>query len=209
QAPAVGAFARNGGGPVASLDTSLFDECGNPRARFALAEVFGVDSRGLPPTPNAREDLDVNFAKSIGSDYWEKRKNVFEFRQDVSSFLNQGQMATYVGANPVTFKGPAVQVAPRDATTKVLGTIRVKTVEGVPAMPGVVTHAYGKGRVVYLAAGFDAAYYLYAYPYQRLALRHAITWAASGPQPVTVEAPMCVHSTLMQQAKDGERLVLH
>ncbi len=35
----------------------------------------------------------------------------------------------------------------------------------------MVTHTYGKGRVVYLAAGFDSAYYLYAYPYQRLVLR--------------------------------------
>ncbi|HEV3237047.1 MAG TPA: hypothetical protein VGZ25_08670, partial [Gemmataceae bacterium] len=62
----------------------------------------------------------------------------------------------------------------------------------------------------YFAGGFDAAYYLYPYPYQRLALRHAINWAASEPPPVDVEAPMCVHSTLMRQSKDGaERLILH
>jgi hypothetical protein len=73
----------------------------------------------------------------------------------------------------------------------------------------VVTRTHGKGRVVYFAGGLDSGYYLYAYPYQRLALRHAIDWAAAAPAPVKVEAPMCVHSTLLRQTKGGQRLVLH
>jgi hypothetical protein len=107
----------------------------------------------------------------------------------------------------VTFKGPAVQVAPVTAA-RTIATLRTKT-GGAKTMPGAVTHEYGKGRVVYFAGGLDAAYYLYAYPYQRLSLRHAIEWAAGGPAPVTVEAPMCVHSTVMRQERDGERLVVH
>ena len=122
-------------------------------------------------------------------------------------------MQTYVGDNPVTFKGPAVRVSPQGETTQVIATIETKTAAGAPAFPGVVTHAYGKGRVVYFAAGLDAAYYLYSYPYQRLAMKHAVTWAAAAPPPVTVEAPMCVHSTVMRQTKQTEegteRLVVH
>src|SRR5207302_7407110 len=50
----------------------------------------------------------------------------------------------------------------------------------------------------------------YAYPYQRLVLQHAIAWAASGPPPMVVEAPMCVHTTLMRQERGGtERLIVH
>src|SRR6185369_10937 len=172
------------------LDTSLFDEYGTPRDNFALAEVFGVDYRGLPVTSASKEKIDVNFAKSIGPDYWEKRKNVFDFKQAASSFLNQGRMRTYVGDQPVTFKGPAVRVALKGAKARVAGSVRAKGVAGAPELPGVVTHSYGKGRVVYFAAGLDAAYYLYAYPYQRLALRQAILWAAGGPPPLVVEAPM-------------------
>ncbi|MFO0884052.1 MAG: hypothetical protein U0894_07695 [Pirellulales bacterium] len=55
----------------------------------------------------------------------------------------------------------------------------------------MITNQHGKGRVVYFAGGLDAGYYLYAYPYQRLAIKHA-TWAANTPQPVTVDAAMCV-----------------
>lgn len=213
QATAIDQYVRDGGGLVASLDASLFDEFGNPRNNFALASAFGADYRGLPDaTGGTSAELDVNFAKSIGPDYWEKRKNVFDFKQDTASFLNQGRMKTYVGTDAVTFKGPAVKVAPQ-AGTQVVGTLAAKSVAGAPMMPGVMTHAHGAGKVVYLAGGFDAAYYLYAYPYERLILREAIQWAAASPAPLTVQAPMCVHSTLMRQDKTNpsgtERLVVH
>jgi hypothetical protein len=209
QARAIEVFVKNGGGVVASLDASLFDEFGDPRRNFALAEVLGVDYRGLPPVAPVKDkdDLDLNFAKGIGPDYWEKRKNVFDFRQDTGSFLNVGKMKTYVGPEPVTFKGPAVRVAPRGA--KAVATIRGRSADA-PGMPAVLTHVHGKGRVVYFAAGLDAAYYLYPYPYHRLALKHAIQWSAGVPAPIDIAAPMCVHATVMRQTKNGaNRLVVH
>lgn len=212
QTSAVREFVQNGGGLVASLDTSLFNEYGDPRDNFTLSDVLGVDYRGIPDStvnPVAQE-LDVNFAKSIGPDYWEKRKSVFDFRQDVDSFLNQGKMQTYVGADSVTFKGPAVKVAVTDPTAKVIGTMADKAGGVATQTPAVISRSHGKGRVVYFAGGLDAGYYLYAYPYQRLALANAVRWAASAPQPVTVRAPMCVHSTVMrQQYGDKSRLIVH
>lgn len=209
QVSALEQYVKNGGGLVASLDTSLFDEFGDARKNFALANVLGVEYRGLPSeSRNTKEEIDINFAKSIGPDYWEKRKSIFDFKQDTASFLNQGKMKTYVGDESVTFKGAAVKVALKSANAKVLGTLRTRT-EGAKQMPGVVTHTFGKGKVVYFPAGFDSAYYLYSYPYQRLVLRSAIDWAASAPLPMAVEAPMCVHATLMRQTKNGERLIVH
>jgi hypothetical protein len=210
QVTAIEGFVKQGGGLVASLDTSLFDEYGDPRANFALGDVLGIDYRGLPVVPAGKDEIDVNFATSIGPDYWEKRKNIFDFKQDPASFLNKGKMKAYVGDQAVTFKGGAVRVGVKDKTAKVLGTLRARSVSGGSEFPGIIAHSYGKGRVVYFAGGFDSAYYLYSYPYQRLALRHAITWAASAPQPVVIDAPMCVHATLMGQKKGGaERLIVH
>jgi hypothetical protein len=194
QVAAVDRFVRAGGGLVASLDTSLFDEFGTPRAGFALGDVLGVDYRGetIPEAAPGRDDLDVNFAKAIGPDYWEKRKNVFDYHQDAASFLNQGRMRDYVGEDNVLFKGPAVRVSVRDRAARTLGTLRSRTGDNPAAreIPAVVARSHGKGRVVYLAAGFDAANYLYAYPYQRLLLAGAVRWAASAPPPVEIEAPM-------------------
>ena len=215
QIAAIDTFVRAGGGLVASLDTSLFNEFGDARNDFALGPVLGVQYRGLPDsTPTSGEtELDVNFAKSIGPDYWEKRKNVFDFRQETSSFLNQGKMQVYVGPDQVTFKGPAVRVAVTDPQAKVVGHLTNKFVAGAPSFPGVVSRTHGQGKVVYLAGGLDAGYYLYAYPYQRLVLVEAMKWAASDLQPVVVKAPMCVHSTVMRQTKKSsegmERLVVH
>jgi hypothetical protein len=209
---AIDRFVRNGGGLVASLDTSLFNEFGDPRKNFALADTLGVEYRGLPNPTNAGkvEEIDVNFAKSIGPDYWEKRKNIFDFKQDPASFFNQGKMKTYIGNQSVTFKGPAVRIAVKGPDPKVLGTLRAKSEAHVSDFPAIVTQTHGKGRVVYFAAGFDSAYYTYSYPYQRLLFRNAIDWAASGPPPVIVEAPMCVHSTVMRQTKgNAERLIVH
>jgi hypothetical protein len=211
QISAIREYVRNGGGLVASVDTSLFNEFGDPRENFALADVLGVDYRGVPSVTPGQQDVDVNFAKGIGPDYWEKRKNVFDFKQDTASILNQGLMKTYVGDEQITFKGPAVRVATNNPAAKLIGTIRPKAVEGPPVdIPAAVTHEFGKGRVVYFPAGFDAAYYLYAYPYQRLVLKHAIQWAAGGPPPVSIVAPMCVQTTCMRQiAAKGDRLVVH
>ncbi len=211
QADAIRQFVKAGGGLVASLDTGLFDEYGSPRKGFALGDLFGVEYRGLADSaPVAKGEIDVNFAKAIGPDYWEKRKSVFDFKQDPASFLNQGKMKKYVGDGPVTFKGPAVQVTVTGADAKIVGTMRAKEIAAPIDYPAVVTNSFGKGRVVYTAAGFDAAYYLYPYPYQRLVLKHAIQCAAGeNAAPFVVEAPMCVHSTLMRQSKSGERLVVH
>jgi hypothetical protein len=210
QTAATEGFVRAGGGLVATVDTSLFNEFGDPRANFSLAKVFGADYRGLPAAAAASQEVDVNFAKGIGPDYWEKRKNVFDFKQDTQSLLNEGLMKTYVGDTQVTFKGAAVRVIPSGVQARVIGTLRGKSPDQPLELPAVVTNAFGRGRVVYLPAGFDASYYLYAYPYHRLVLKHAMQWAAAAPPPVTVTAPMCVHATTMrQQTGSAARLVVH
>ncbi len=212
QTAAIDTYVRGGGGLVASVDTSLFNEFGDPRPNFGLTEVLGVDYRGPAEPSSGEAEVDVNFAKAIGPDYWEKRKNVFDFKQDPQSILNQGLMATYVGQTMVTFKGPAVRVAIKDPQAKILGTLQSKTGENpaARALPAVIARQHGKGRVVYLPAGFDAAYYQYAYPYHRLVLRACIDWAAAAPPPVQVAAPMCVHATTMRQTDEqGQRLVVH
>lgn len=78
-----------------------------------------------------------------------------------------------------------------------------------PELPAVISRTHGRGRVVYLAAGFDAGHYLASYPYYRLILAGAMRRAASAPPPVEVKAPMCVQATVTRQVKDGERLLVH
>ena len=98
---------------------------------------------------------------------------------------------------------------PKSTNVKTVGTLRQKSGEG-KEIPAVLTHTCGTGKVVYLAAGFDSAYYLYAYPYQRLVLRESVRHVAPAAAPVVIDAPMCVHSTVMRQnIKGDERLIVH
>ena len=208
---AIETWVRAGGGLVASLDASLCDAIGDSRGNFALPELLGVDHRG--PATSAAGDtaaaLDVNFAKSLPADWHEKRKGVFQWRFAPGSFfLDDAKLAAWVGTDPVTFKGPAVRVTPRDGT-EVLATILP---EGASTpLPAVTARRHGKGRVVYLAAGIDAASWQYSYPYERLVMTRAIRWAAGEhTAPVTIEAPMCVHATVRRQhGAENDRLVIH
>ncbi len=161
------------------------------------------------PVAANRAAIDENFARSIGPDYWEKRRGVFDFVQGPASPFQDARLTQYVGAEAVTFKGPAVKVEVADPSSKVLGTLQSKAMTASRSRPAIVARTHGKGRVVYLAAGFDASYYLYSYPYQRLILSEAIRWAASAPPDVEVRAPLCVQATVMRQTQHGERLVVH
>jgi hypothetical protein len=77
-------------------------------------------------------------------------------------------------------------------------------------MPGVIARNVGKGRVIYMAAGLDAALWSYAYPYQRVLFANAVRMAAGTPFQLSVQAPMCVQSTFFEQKnKDGKRYIIH
>jgi type 1 glutamine amidotransferase len=201
QAEAIRQFVAAGGGLVASLDTSLCDEFGDARNDFALADVLGVHHAGFisPQKPGEKEDLDINFAKGLDGAYWEQRKNVFDLKLGEHEMLSDDRLPRLVGTQPVTCKAPAVRVKPAEAA-QIAATITPRGAEaGTEPSPAIVTHKFGKGRVVYLAAGIDSAYYSYAYPYQRILLASAIRWAASEKPPLEVQAPMCVHATTFRQ----------
>ena len=220
QAEAIRQFVAAGGGLVASLDTSLCDEFGDVRGDFALADVLGVSHAGVisAQMPGEKEEVDINFATGLDEAYWEKRKNVFDLKLVAHAMLGDARLPRLIGEQPVTCKAPAVRVKPADGTQIAATVIPRGAAAAVQPSPAIVTHTFGKGRVVYLAAGIDAGYYSYAYPYQRILLASAIRWAASERPPVEVQAPMCVHATTFRQqpaaglspaVKSSQRLLIH
>ena len=205
-------FVQNGGGLVATCETSLFDELGHPRANFALADLFGVDYLGRPKAPTQRAALDVNFAIVVDDKYWANRQGTAEMRWgagdlQTSELIADPRLARITTGVQASFKGPLVLMG---AARPPMQRAMLMFPEGVDPVPAVVMGEQGKGRVVYMAAGFDAANFSYGYPYERVIFSRAIQWAARTPPPVAVEAPMCIQSTVFRQ-KDtaGERLVVH
>ena len=205
-------FVQNGGGLVATCETSLFDELGHPRPNFALADIFGVDYAGRPKAPTTRAELDVNFAIVVDDKYWANRQGTAEMRWgagdlQTGELVADPRLALITNGVQASFKGPMVLMS---AARPPMQRAMFMFPEGKDPVPAVVMGGQGKGRVVYMAAGFDAANFNYGYPYERVIFSRAIQWAARTPPPVAVEAPMCIQSTVFRQ-KDtvGERLVVH
>lgn len=208
QAEAVREFVSAGGGVVATLDTGLCNEFGDVRDTPALDELFGIERQAESlPTSVSHAELDVNFARNLSEDYWARRRSAFDWKLANDSPLASARLAGMLGDLPVTFKGAAVAVRP--TTGNVAASMIPKDQPSAESIPAAIAREVGSGRVVYLPAALDAAYYLYPYPYQRIALENAIRWAAGGELPVEVVAPMCVQATAFRQTRDGERLLVH
>jgi hypothetical protein len=209
QSAAVRQYVQDGGGLVATAETSLFDELGRPRADFALMDLFGVSYRGRPAAPSKRAELDVNFAITVNEDYWRQRSGLAMLSWAADSPLATPELDALVPLRSVRFRGPMVAVS-EPATT---GDVAMRlTPEGSadPPLPGAIVRKFGRGRVVYLPAAIDAGLWSYAYPYQRETLARAIRWAAGEPFPIEVAAPMCVQTTFFRQSDDaGKRIVVH
>ena len=176
---------------------------------FALDSVLGWIIADPSKPPVFHDELDVNFAQGDQPGLLGKSQECFRLQARFRLVLESGADEDLCGRTAVTFKGPAVRVVTRPVRS-VLGTLRVKVIGRRQRVPGRGHQHFWPWPCVYLAAGFDAAYYLYAYPYQRLMLATRSTGSRRSPAPMKVEAPMCVHSTLMRQPQeDGERLIVH
>jgi hypothetical protein len=211
QCKAVELFAERGGGVVASLDTGLCDEFGTPRKLPALAQVLGVNHKGVAVAGKLDEKVDENFARTLPPEYWQKRKGVWDFKRGDNplSFLHSDKLTELIGKGLVTFKGPVARAELRPASFSD-ATVRTKDNPKAEELPAIVSRKVpGGAKSVYLAAGIDAAHYSLSYPYHRVVLAQAMRWAASSAPPVEVSAPMCVHAVTVRQKKDGERLVIH
>jgi hypothetical protein len=206
-------YVKGGGGLVATCETSLCDELGHPRGDFALAGLFGVSYQGRPAAPLKRAELDANFAIATDARYWAKRQGAAEMRWGAgdlltSELINDPRLRNVTNGVQASFKGPMVRMS--DDARGPMRRAMIMFPEGRDPIPAAVMGEQDKGRVVYFAAGLDAANFSYGYPWQRVVLARAIRWAARDPSPVATDAPMCVQSTVFRQKDaDGERLVVH
>lgn len=208
QVEAVRQFVTQGGGLVATGETSLCDELGQPRQDFALADLFGMHYQGRPGSKAERAAVDANFAITLDDRYWQERTGVARLSWTDHELWRDPTLESLVPARSAIFKGPLVAVSEPAESAEVVARYRP---EGADRdWPAIVSRRSGQGRVIYLAAGLDAALWSYAYPYQRRMLDRAIGAVAAQPAPFEVLAPRCVQAVAYQQpAAEGERTVIH
>lgn len=214
QCHALREYVSQGGGLIATTETSLCDELGRARDDFALSDLFGVSYRGRPGSVIDRTAIDVNFAAPLTEEYWQQRVGAATLTWREHALFDVAALKELVPGRAGRFKGPQVLVTAPGEPSELIMSLLPDGPGGVPqseALPGMIVRQFGAGRVVYLAAALDAAMWSYAYPFHRVVLNRALTWAAGGGPSIEVDAPRCVEVVYKERtAENGKRqLVIH
>ncbi len=215
QTEAIRKFVHEGGGLIATYETSLFDERGRRRPNFALADVFGADYQ-------ATARLEVRGELAPGYPILETRQEwVMWFEEPVAG--GKPEAISYIEVPP----GASLpfEAGIDEALLPISKHTYVKTrsgAEGVgvvlkPSLlahplgeptpyPGAVTNTYGKGRVVYFPADIGHDYSQARMPYVTTYLMNALRWVVNHPWPIHVEAPTSVE---VQLHEGEDRLLIY
>jgi hypothetical protein len=199
QAAEIRQFVRAGGGLIATGQTSLIGEDGKILADFALADVLGVSAAPDPAWAIPEVQWSGGYA------YLDFQANAPWWGDTVQPSLSAEAGETYVNGQPwlgsrqaAVINSPfqMVKASPQATVEAVVGSTDLAR----PARyPGIVTHRYGQGRVVYLAPRLGEIYARYPYAMWQRVLRRALDLVAPRPPAVEVSAPQCVSAYTWEQ----------
>jgi hypothetical protein len=164
------AFVQAGGGLIATGHTSLFDEDGEPRAEFALADVFGA--RLAQPVGTRRDLIDAVSAARLATRGSTAAPGV---TADVSRY---GGGAVAVHVDPA--RSVVASLSPGDE-------------------PAVILGEYGAGRVAYLPVDLDRRYLRSPEPAHAVLIGQIADWCAGVPRPLSWESEGRVGAYLYSQ----------
>jgi hypothetical protein len=183
-------YVQRGGSIVATHETSLYDEWGERRADFGLADLFGASFDGAIDARMQNSYLRLETDPATG-----KRHPLLAGLDDTGRIIN-GVSRVHtktIGSYdypPLTLIPsypdlPMEEVFPRIPKTDI---------------PEVYVREIGKGRVVYFPWDIDRTFWeLLSVDHAKL-LRNAVEWAANEAPPVTVTGPGVLDVTVWKQA---------
>jgi Glycosyl hydrolase-like 10/Beta-galactosidase trimerisation domain len=185
-------YVAGGGGLVATYESSLYDEWGQARPNFALADLFKASYRGRTKTAGPSSRIGFTSTSSPVTD-----------DARIKGLMGDRGNTTYWG------RFARVSVTPSDDTqtiaplagTEVLGGGKDSPTRWTP----LLLTQHKRGRVAYFPAAIDDAYWDAGYPYQRLLIGNAVRWAAGREPPVEVTAPLCVAAGFFTKTRGNRR----
>ena len=193
QCAAIRRFTARGGGLVATGAASLYNEWGDARPDFALADLFGAHA------PVARPTVRTEHTYLRLSPAGERHAVLHGFDEtDILAFGGALEaMRTDPGVVvPLTFIPPFPIFPPETAWMR-----QPKT-----DIPGLVLHTVGQARVAYMPADLDRRYATENLPDHADLLANTVRWAAAGRIPLDVRGPGMIDCHLYRQPG---RLILH
>jgi len=217
------AFVHGGGSLIATGSSSRYDEWGDPRPDFALADLFSAHAAGSAPklsgeggggrrgaagelhtylrlTPELRGAVDGPKAGDEPAVTGARRHAVlrgFE-RTDILPYGGSLQdLKVDAGVIvPLTFVPPFPTYPPETSWMR----------QPSSTIPGLVLSEKGRSRIAFMPADIDRRYAKQHLPDHGDLLANVVRWAAAGSIPLAVEGPGMLDCHLYRQ---GARLILH
>lgn len=214
QVEAVRGFVSKGGSLVATDETSLYDDFGDRRPDFALADVLGVNYTGKrygANDPAALQHSYLRLTPDVGQDVEGPRHG----DEPANSAPRHPILRGFEATNIVTFGGVLPEVKPAPGTVVLLTLVpafpvfppedswmRVPRTE----IPGLVIRQQGSARIAFLPADLDRRYEQGNIPDHGDLLANLVRWAAGDSLPLGVQGPGLIDCHLYHQPG---RLILH
>jgi hypothetical protein len=233
QAASIRSFVEQGGSLVATGDTGAYDEWGDPRADFALADLFACHRIGAAPplrAADARTGARGGASQSVGAFAPSPSEHTYlrltpELRASVDG-PEIGDEPAPVGKRHAVLRGfDETDIVAFGGT---LSPLRVEAGAIVPLtfvppfptyppesawmrepktdIPGLILSGHGRARVAYMPADLDRRYAREHLPDHAALLANVVRWAAGESIPLAVEGAGLIDCHLYEQPG---RLILH
>lgn len=188
QCGAIRDYVSRGGSVLATFASSLFDEIGNRRADFGLADVFGVSFAGRIDGPMQNSYLALETDASTG-----RRHAILHGLEDTPRIVN--------GVFRVAVRPSGAFPSP---LTLIPSYPDLPMEDVYPRVPKTDTRELylrdlGRSRVVYFPWDIDRTFWEVLAVDHLTLLRNAVAWACNEPQPVEVEGPGVLDVTAWRQ----------
>ncbi|PYP76627.1 MAG: Tat pathway signal protein [Gemmatimonadetes bacterium] len=220
QVAAIRRFVERGGALIATGQTSLFDEWGDARSDFALADLFGASrAESTTPARTASERLRSTAAAQtylrltpelragVDGPHVVSEPRATGTRHPVLAGFAQTDILAYGGSlEPLRVAAGASVLATFIPAFPAFPPETAWMREPRTEIPGLVVNEQGGRRVAFMPADLDRRYAIDNLPDHGDLLANLVRWAAGDSIPLRVEGPGLLDVELYRQS---DRLVLH
>jgi len=182
------AFVEAGGSLIATNETSLYNEWGERRADFGLADLFGTHFAGRVDAGVRNSYLNIDKDPATG-----RYHALVAGLEDATRIIN--------GVTWVHCQGTSTNAAPLTLVPSYPDLPMEQVFPRVPRTntPGVYARPHGAGRVVYFPFDLDRTFWEVLSPDHGQLLRNAVAWAHGEEQPLTVKGQGVLDVSLWRQ----------
>jgi len=193
QCASLRAFVEQGGGLVATFETSLYDEWGVRRSDFGLASLFGATYAGKLEENMLNSYLSLEKDAAAGASH-----PLLSGFQDAGRIINAVNQVDARSTAEDSFTPLRVVPSYPDLPMESVFT-RPDASQGGAHSPGVYLCQVGHGRVVYFPGDIDRTFWQVLSTDHAKLLRNAVEWATNEPAPLSVEGPGVLDIAIWEQ----------